>query len=33
MAAAGAHGVVDGVWACLPQIEEIGRRVGGGEKP
>jgi phosphonoacetaldehyde hydrolase len=33
MAAAGAHGVVDGVWDCLPVIEDIAERLAQGEKP
>jgi|SRR5579859_5621647 len=33
MAAAGAHAVVDGVWECLPAIEEIAARLARGEKP
>ncbi len=30
---AGAHFVVDGIWECLPTIEEIQARVSRGEKP
>lgn len=33
MAAAGAHAVVDGVWACAPVIDDLARRVSEGEKP
>jgi phosphonoacetaldehyde hydrolase len=33
MAAAGAHGVVDGVWDCLPVIDAISERLASGEKP
>jgi len=33
MAADGAHAVVDGVWECLPAIDEIAQRLARGEKP
>jgi len=30
---AGAHFVIDGVWACLPVLDEISSRIVSGEKP
>jgi phosphonoacetaldehyde hydrolase len=30
---AGAHYVVKGIWACLDVVDEIGARLGKGERP
>jgi phosphonoacetaldehyde hydrolase len=30
---AGAHYVVDGIWDCMPAIQEIGERLRQGERP
>jgi phosphonoacetaldehyde hydrolase len=33
LAAAGAHYVVDGIWELPPVLDDINRRLAGGEKP
>jgi phosphonoacetaldehyde hydrolase len=33
LAAAGAHSVVEGIWDLPPVIDEINRRLAGGERP
>ncbi len=33
MRKAGAHYVMDGIWACLPIIHDINRRLSRGKQP